>query len=93
MKQEDHQGGAVANSNRRYKDVWKGKEIEITKGPFKGYRGRVCRADDRQAIVELSSKCQKIPIEVSLIKEVEKKDLGATTRGGRGGDSVYGGNT
>ena len=45
MKQ--NQGGAVANSNRRFRDVWAGKEIEITKGEWKGYRGRVCRADDR----------------------------------------------
>jgi transcription elongation factor len=86
MKQND--AGAVASMNRRIKDSIIGKEVLIVKGEWKGYRGRVCRADDKQAIVELSSKCKQIPIERSLIKEIEDENK-HTTRD----DISYGGQT
>ena len=91
--------------NRRFKDAIIGKEVEIIKGEWKGYRGRVCKADDKQAIVELISKSKKIPIDRCLIKEVDTtslQDRGAGTRFGgagadyndasQGGMTVYGDN-
>ena len=59
--------------NRRIKDNIMGKEIVIIGGEWKGYRGRVTQADEKQAIVELSSKCKKIPIERTLIQEVQNQ--------------------
>lgn len=85
------QAGAVAGVNRRFRDPLIGKDVEITKGEWKGYKGRVKNADDRQAIVELSSKCKQIPIDISLIRVIEgKKDQ--TTRDvdmSYGGQTVY----
>jgi transcription elongation factor len=45
MKQNE--AGPVASMNRRIKDSIVGKEVLIIKGEWKGYRGRVCRADDK----------------------------------------------
>ncbi len=41
------EGGAMAAVNRRGRDPLNGKDVEITKGEWKGYKGRVRRADDR----------------------------------------------
>ena len=41
----------------------------ITGGQYKGYRGKVCTIDDRQAMVELSSVCKKIPIPRELVRD------------------------
>ena len=60
---------ALASMNKRIRDPLLGKEVLITGGPYKGYRGKVCRVDDKQAIVEFSSICKKIPIERSLVKD------------------------
>ena len=75
--------------NRRFKDPLIGKDVEITKGEWKGYKGRVKRADDRQVIVEITSKCRQIAIDKTSVIEISsKKDH--TTRGDEGG---YGGQT
>lgn len=37
----------MASINRRFRDPIIGKDVEIIKGEWKGYRGRVCNADDR----------------------------------------------
>lgn len=60
----------MAAMNRRVKDNIVGKDVIIIGGEWKGYRGRVTRADDKQAIVELSAKGKQIPIERTLIQEV-----------------------
>ena len=84
-----HNQGGVANVNRRFRDPIIGKDVEITKGEWKGYRGRVVRADDRQCIIELSSKCKQIAIERTLVIEIESKNKGTTN----GNDMNYGGAT
>jgi len=45
--------------NKRTFDPLKGKEVLITGGQYKGFRGKVCSIDDRQAMVEMSSICKK----------------------------------
>ena len=65
-------GAALANMNKRTFDPLKGKEVLITGGQYKGYRGRVCQLDDRQAMVEMSSICKKIPIARELLKDLAK---------------------
>ena len=57
----------IGGMNRRNKDAIVGKTIIITGGEFKGHRGRVTQADDRQVIVELSTKNKKLPIDRSLV--------------------------
>ena len=91
MKQ--NKAGAFANMNRRIRDQITGKEVLIIGGEWKGYRGRVCRCDDKQAIVELASKCKQIPIDRTLIEEI--KDAKTTAGGTRGPheDMSYGGQT
>jgi transcription elongation factor len=64
------QGKAVASMNRRMRDPLKGKTVLIIGGEWKGYRGLVTQADDKQVIIEISSKgAMKIPIDRSLIDE------------------------
>lgn len=63
-------GAAMATMNKRTFDPLKGKEVLITKGQYKGFRGRVCQLDDRQAMVELSSICKKIPISRECLKDL-----------------------
>jgi transcription elongation factor len=46
IKASDH-GGAVASANRRFRDNLVGKDVEIIRGEWKGYKGRVKNADDR----------------------------------------------
>ena len=84
--------------NRLTRDPLQGKEVMITGGQYKGYRGKVCKIDDRQAIVELSSVCKKIPIDRDLIKDLKAmmdKVGGSSTRNGdddaftQGGRTVY----
>jgi len=53
------------------KDQLVGKVVVVIHGKFKGHRGRVTYADDRQATVELSTQCKKIPIDKNFVKEVE----------------------
>lgn len=85
------ENGAMAAVNRRGRDPLFGKDVEITKGEWKGYKGRVKRADDRQVIVEITSKCRQIAIDKDLVKPLEsKRDY--TTRGddgNQGGMTVY----
>ena len=86
--------------NKRTFDPLKGKEVLITGGQYKGYRGKVCQIDDRQAMVEVSSLCKKIPVPRELLMdqaEVKKREAangGSTTRGeddpyAYGGRTVY----
>jgi transcription elongation factor len=63
-------GSAVANMNKRTFDPLRGKEVLITGGQYKGFRGKVCSIDDRQAMVELSSVCKKLPIDRANIKDL-----------------------
>lgn len=72
--------------------------VVVISGQFKGHRGRVTYADDRQAMVELISQCKKIPIDKVSLKEVnpEETDNNRYGDGGRSmhmGASVYGGAT
>lgn len=83
------QGMAVANQNRLLRDKLVGKMVFVTKGKYKGHRGRVTYADDRQAKVELSSQCRIIPIDKQFIKLVEEPSDGSQANGD--GRSVYGG--
>jgi transcription elongation factor len=62
----------MATMNKRTNDPLRGKEVLITAGQYKGYRGRVCNLDDRQALVELSSICKKIPISRDYLKDLAK---------------------
>lgn len=81
----------MAAVNRRGRDPLFGKDVEITKGEWKGYKGRVKRADDRQVIVEITSKCRQIAIDKDLVKLLESK-RDNTTRGddgNQGGMTVY----
>ena len=81
--------GAVASMNRRLRDPLQGKDVEIIKGEWKGYKGRVRYADDRQVTLELSSKCKQITLPKEFIKQLaDKRDV--TTRGD---DYAYGGAT
>lgn len=82
-------GKAIASQNRMVKDSMVGKLVVIIGGKFKGHRGRVCYADDKQATVELSTQCKKIPIEKSLVKLLNPEDN--KQGGGQEGRSVYGG--
>jgi len=61
-------GKAIASQNRLVKDALVGKLVVIIGGTFKGHRGRVCHADDKNATVELSTRCKKVPIEKCLVK-------------------------
>ena len=54
-------GAAIASQNRLYKDPLVGKIVVVVAGEYKGHRGRVCYADDKQAMVELNTKCKKLP--------------------------------
>lgn len=63
-------GMAVASMNKRGRDPLLGKEVLITGGPWKGQRGRVTQLDDRQAIVEVSSVCRKLPIDRENVKDM-----------------------
>ena len=65
-------GVAVATMNKRIRDPLQGKDVLITGGQWKGYRGKVTQLDDRQAMVELSSVCKKLPIERSLIQDLSE---------------------
>lgn len=62
----------MANMNRRTFDSLKNKDVLITGGQYKGFRGRVCQLDDRQAMVEISSICRKVPISRDLLKDLAK---------------------
>ena len=89
-------GQAVVNQNRMVKDQLVGKIVVIIHGKFKGHRGRVTYADDKQATVELSTQCRKIPIDKHNVREVENQATNQKDQGGRsvyGNASVYGGAT
>ena len=90
--------GTIAAQNRFVKDPLVGKTVVIVGGKFKGHRGRVSYADDRSATVELSTQCKKIPIDKTLVKELNPEESGnqGQQNGGRsmyGGQSQYGGHT
>lgn len=61
----------------------------IPGGEWKGFRGRVIQADDKQLIVEITSKCRKVPIDRSLF---EDKKI-SPEQYVRGAESAYGGAT
>jgi transcription elongation factor len=65
-------GAAMATMNKRGSDPLRNKEVLIVGGQYKGYRGRVCQLDDRQALVELSSLCKKVPISRDFLKDLAK---------------------
>ena len=73
-------GGTVASQNRRGKDKLEGKIVVITGGVWKGHRGRVKKADDKQVIVEITSKYRQEPIDRNLVRLEDKEDTG--TKGG-----------
>jgi len=58
--------------NKRIFDPLKNKEVLITGGQYKGFRAKVCQIDDRQAMVELSSICKKVPIARELLQDLSK---------------------
>ena len=70
--------GAVGGVNKRFKDKLLYKDVVITMGEWKGYRGRVVNMDDKQAIVELPSKCKKIPIDKQFVREIDGPDQQTT---------------
>ena len=88
-----NQGKAVASQNRLVKDPLVGKMVVIVGGKFKGHRGRVTYADDKQAMVELSSQCKKIPIDKIQIKEVNPEEASGGLNAYDGSRSQYGGAT
>ena len=71
------------------------KIVVIIKGEFKGHRGRVVYADDKQARVELSTKNKILPIDKNFVKEINPEDNKNNNDGGRsyhdGGRSNHGG--
>src|SRR5438128_364099 len=83
------QGKVIGGMNRRVKDDIIGKVVNIIGGEWKGYRGRVTQADDKQVIVEITSKCRKVPIDRKLIKELDQE----VDNAGKGAESIYGGAT
>ena len=95
MKPRGGEGTAVALMNKRVRDPLRGKEVLVTGGPWKGYRGKVTNVDDRQAIVEFSTICKKLPIDRNLIKDLSEvsKNENGTTHGDdehtMGGRTVY----
>jgi transcription elongation factor len=62
----------IVSTNKRARDPLLGKEVLITGGPYKGHRGKVASLDDRQAIVELSAICKKLPFDKELIKDLSE---------------------
>lgn len=74
---KESQGNAVASQNRLVRDPLVGKLVVIISGKYKGHRGRVDHADDKQAKVELSTQCKKIPIDKNFIKLVEQPGEGS----------------
>ena len=70
--------------NKKGRDPLLGKDVLITGGYYKGYRGKVTRVDDKQAIVELASICKKIPIERNLVQDI--KEVSNANGGPQGGD-------
>ena len=66
--------------------------MSITGGEWKGYRGRVVQADDKSVMVELSSKCRKIPISrdmISLDININKQQGNDPVSMISGGNTVY----
>lgn len=91
-------GKAIGLQNRMVKDSLVGKTVVIIGGEYKGHKGRVCQADDSKAMVELSTRCKKIPIQRCYIKPADEAEGGDNRdQGGRsqygGGQSMYGGAT
>ena len=90
---------AISNQNKMGRHPMVGKTIIVIRGKFKGHRGRVTYANDKPAIVELSSQCKKVPIDIDLIKLLDNPEDAAANEGGfdgrsqHGGASVYGGAT
>lgn len=60
--------------NRMRRDPLQGKEVLITAGQWKGHRGKVCKIDDRQAMVEISSVCKKIAIDRCNIQDIKESE-------------------
>jgi len=88
------QGQAVATQNRLIKDPLFGKMVVVKEGKFKGHRGTVTQCDDKQAMVELTSQCKKLPFDKSLLMLIEPEELlGKPKQAGEAGRSFYGGAT
>lgn len=68
------QGQAIASQNRLGRDPLLNKTVIVVQGIYKGHRGTVTYADDRQAIVELSTKCKKVPIDKIFVKEINPEE-------------------
>lgn len=84
-------GKTVASLNRRVRDKLIGKIVPIIGGQYKGYKGRVTQADDKQVILEMSTlNCKKVAIDRSLIDDkVEDKKMQDTAETIYGGQTVY----
>jgi transcription elongation factor len=97
LNKQNHGAGGIATMNKRQRDPLMGKEVLITGGQWKGHRGKVTLIDDRQAMVEISSVCKKLPIDRDLLKDLNEisKNKGGMTQGGeddlynQGGRTVY----
>lgn len=62
----------IASMNKRVRDPLLGKEVLITGGPYKGHRGKVTNADDKQVTVELSAICKKLPFDRALVQDLQE---------------------
>ena len=93
-------GQSIASQNRIIRDPLVGKIVVITSGNYKGHRGRVCFGNDKTVTVELSTICKKIPVDKSMVKELNpeektksQNDYGGRSFYGEGNRSMYGGAT
>ena len=82
--------GAVGGVNKRFRDKLVYKDVVITKGEWKGFKGRVVQMEDKQAIIEIPSKCKKIPIPKEYIEEIQANQESRTRDDyTQGGQTVY----
>jgi transcription elongation factor len=70
------------------------KIVLINGGEWKGYKGRVVTSDDRSYIIEITSKCRKVPIDKKLVSkfvggEEQKNPEVANSWAVEGGNTPY----
>lgn len=68
------------------------KIVLINGGEWKGYKGRVVTSDDRSYIIEITSKCRKVPIDKKLVSKYvgeEQKNPEVASSGFEGGKTPY----
>lgn len=64
-------------SNVSGRDELRGKEVIIIKGDWKGHRGIAISSDETKVMIELMTKCRKLPIDrqhVRLVDDINKED-------------------